>query len=405
MRTIAVVALFGSMLVAAVACGSAENVSVQPCDPDAPFPDDVCRAQADAGADSSDGSGGSSPLRAECAGRCAPRAFGTKSGGWQEPPLSVWIGPKNLMPSCCPGSPGCDADADAGTDGGPSPSANASDVPTLKYRAFSQIIAPPAECAPCECGASEGTCTGLPEKIEVRAGMLCDPNAPSLPFGGPPGWDGSCSNEGGLAAGAMCSGVPCAQSVWSPPLPGPTTESCTPKSATPKATIEKADWVLGALACMGEERQEECGDEGPFCLNDPGPGWLQCVYRDGVWDVCPDNYNQGRHVMYPEEADDDRGCEACSCDAPSGSGCLGTIPIYKDGACGSLVTNLLVSSLKDFCIPINPPGLALGSKEVTGLGYMPGSCVPSGGAPKGSAVGHVKDAVTFCCGPFFNIPK
>ena len=29
-----------------------------------------------------------------------------------------------------------------------------------------------------------------------------------------PGWDGSCSNESAFAAGAMCKGVPCAQSVW-----------------------------------------------------------------------------------------------------------------------------------------------------------------------------------------------
>ncbi len=391
--------LFWLALAGASAC-TAEQSVVGHCDPYAPEPSAQCRAQfaADAGTDASDGGGGGSQLRAECAGRCLKRAWGDYAGPFEEPPLSVWVGPKGLMPPCCPGSTNCPLDADAG----PSSGATA-DVPIQKYRVFNQLIAPPAKCEPCECGASEGTCTGLPEKIEIRAGLLCDPNAPSLPFDGPPGWDGSCSNEGALPAGQLCNGAFCAQSVWSPPLPGPTTESCTPKSATPKATIEKADWALGALACMGEQRNEECGDRGPFCLNDPGPGWLHCVAAIGDIKICPNEYNESRFVMYPEDAVDDRGCEACSCGAPVGSGCLGKVPLYSDGACSSFVNNVLVSSMGEGCLNLQPPGIALGSNEVTGLGYMPGTCSASGGAPKGSAAPDLGHQVTFCCASFFNI--
>jgi len=109
--------------------------------------------------------------------------------------------------------------------------------------------------------------------------------------------------------------------------------------------------------------------------------------------------------MYAEEADDDRGCEACSCGDPVGSGCLGSVPLYKDGVCQDYFATVLVSSLMDGCLPINPPGLALGAKAFTGLAYMPGSCAATGGAPKGIAKGDTMHVTTFCCGPFFNIPK
>ena len=336
-----------------------------------------------------DGGGGAS-ARASCAGvgRCMASAFGNHSGSYRDDPVALWLGPVEDMPTCCPGAAGCET---------------AGAVPTKKFRLFKDLIAPPAECDACACEASEGTCTELPATIEVRSSLCNQPGGGALPFAGPPGWDGSCSADGALVAGAMCNGVPCAQSIWAPPLPGPTTEACAPTSAIPTAKIEPARWATGGLACQGKPRAEQCPNSDETCYEDPGPGWWQCVYHDGIDTECPDNFWKTPIVLYPEEAIDERGCEACTCGDPMGSGCLGQVPIYSDSACQVQTTTLLVSSMKDGCAEINPPGLALGSKKVTGLGYMPGVCAASGGAPKGAVMGNVKEAVTFCCSSSWDV--
>jgi hypothetical protein len=301
-------------------------------------------------------------------------------------PVSLWLGPKAAMPKCCPGAKGCDT---------------AGAVPTMKYRLFKDLVAPPAECEPCECEPSEGTCTELPQTIEIRAGTCGQSGVSSLPFNGPAGWDGMCSADGALPAGAMCDGVPCAQSVWAPPLAGPTKEACIPKKAAPSAVVEPADWVMGGLACQGKPRDEICPYTDETCYEDPGPGWLQCVYHDGIYDHCPDNFWPDPIVMYPEDVVDDRGCEACSCGEPAGSGCFGAIRVYNDGACSSQFTDVTVSSFGDGCENVQPPGHILGAKSIENLGYMPGTCAASGGHPTGGVTEHVTKAVTFCCSSFW----
>jgi hypothetical protein len=272
------------------------------------------------------------------------------------------------------------------------------------FRLFDKVINSPAECDPCECGASEGKCKGLPPSIEIRSGTCAQAGAGALPFNGPAGWDGSCSSEGGLAAGALCNGVPCAQSIWAAPLPGPESESCAPKSAAPSFKTE-TNWEIFALACQGNTREDDCGSSKKYCLNDPGPEWLFCVSQKGVHAAkeCPANYNYAKYVLYPAETLDDRGCEACSCGEPEGSACLGMLTSYDDGACQEKFVDVPLGSMMDGCINVQP-GHPLGSKTVTGLEYMPGTCTGSGGNPKGAVSPDPMNAVTFCCTSFFLIP-
>jgi hypothetical protein len=84
-----------------------------------------------------------------------------------------------------------------------------------------------------------------------------------------------------------------------------------------------------------------------------------------------------------------------------GSGCLGTIPLYNDGACQAEFTKLSVSSMGPNCVGLQPPGIALGAKAFAGLDYMPGVCEASGGTPKGLAMADPAQEVTFCCGTSF----
>ena len=377
-----------------IACTAPPFFGRDSCDANAFIPLADCidaGSDADAGVDASDdGGGGGSTAKNACPGRCVPAPSGTSAGSWSDKIVSLWTGPllNNKVPTCPPGPDG-------------------SGVPAMAYTRYDKLVAPPAECEPCECGASEGTCTGLPDSIEIRAGTCAQSGVSSLPFDGPPAWDGSCSNEGALPAGKLCNGVPCAQSVWASPLPGPKTESCAPTKVTPKATLQAATWETVALACYANTMDDACGDSNSYCLNDPGLSWLFCVYYESkeendIAPACPDNFNYARHVKYPQEPVDDRGCEACLCGEPAGSGCLATMHVYGDGACASELYADPISSFVDQCSNISVPGSAIGGKSITDLAYMPGICAASGGAPKGSATASMKNAVTFCCASLFD---
>ncbi|MRG95585.1 hypothetical protein [Polyangium spumosum] len=196
--------------------------------------------------------------------------------------------------------------------------------------------------------------------------------------------------------------------MWASPLPGPTNEEgCSPKSEKPAFT-KKTEWKLAGLACMNNTDDDACApnDAGTrYCASDPGPGWLQCVVREGADAPCPDNYNWDRYEMYPEDAVfDDRDCEACACGPPEGSACAASVRLYEGPSCSSQSEQLGLLSPHDQCVPILPPGHAIAGKAITDLDYVPGTCSATGGAPKGEAKKDVTRAVTFCClHPFYLI--
>ena len=373
----------------AATCGAPADIVPAECKADAIYPDPYCeKLFADAGTDGdADAAPSKSPMDFEdpglspeawqpCGqGFCAPEPSGASAGLFKNEPVTLFIGPNDTTPLACPPS-----------------------APTEKWRLYDELVAPPAACEACSCAASKGECLQPPEKIEIRAGACGESGVAFSPFDGPANWTGTCSSDGGLSAGAMCGNEPCAQSVWAAPLPPPSGDACTPTTSIPTVTKEYS-WKTRAIACQAGTPNGACKSETQFCVAAPGHEWLSCVYEQGVYDLsdCPDEYNASAHHLYPDEPIDDRGCSDCSCGAPAGSACIGNMRVYADAACSNEFVNMPLGLMSDNCTGVIPAGRAVGSKRVTDLAYLPGSCGPSGGQPKGTATVNPARAVTFCC--------
>ncbi|TKD09914.1 hypothetical protein [Polyangium fumosum] len=384
------------------ACGRPDDVDEFVCKADALWPDPWCIP--DAGPDAADAGTDADQLidpgtpapQSYCSGRCLPEPSDDFAGSWPRTPMLLWVGPRALAPTSCD-----EARKAAGLP---------EDVVFFeKYRRFAGLIAPPAACEACTCAMSEGTCTGLPADLEVRAGTCAEGDASSLPFGGPDGWEGACTSANALPSGAQCGGEPCAQSVYASPLPGPTSEAC-PISSTLPAFTKTTDWETAGVACEAKEIDEPC-DPSFYpstyrCMHNAPLPWLQCVALDGNHEMCPGNYTFARYELYGEQPSDTRGCTACECGGtPVGSACLGTLRLFQDGACGSQFAEVPLSSTGEQCTNVLPAGRALGGKAITDLAYSPGICASTGGDPTGSAERDPAQAVTFCCrSPFDDEP-
>ena len=395
----------GKALVAAVwsctllGCSAPDDAVVGECAPNALLPDPACRDAGAADADAGDDAAAPEDPRAiDCEndlhGRCVAEPSGdppgeTPAGEWPRTPLLLWVGPADDMPASCP-----------------------KEVPWEKYRRYSGLVAPPATCEPCSCDAPTGTCSGLPASIDIRTTSCEQSGGMSVPFDGPAGWDGSCTNATTLPAGAQCDGELCAQYVGASALPGPTEEPCTVTTETPAVTKERS-WLLGGLACEVEEldgvcrtcdEDGTCEPTGERCMRDLPPPWLHCVALQGDH-ACPGNYTYARYLMFGEMPVDDRGCSACTCGAPEEGLCTAKLHLYKDAACAVQLMDVELSSVMDACNTINPPGPGIGSKAITGLEYVPGTCEASGGEPIGEANEDADTAVTFCCAWPFHLLK
>ncbi len=370
-------------------CAVPAKIHPGECDPNALIPSKRCKELL-AGDAGTDADGDAEPMNQPTGfddpgldpeawrpcgdGFCAPELTGQSALVWEKVPVSLYVGPNGPTPLACP--------------------ENLTEVGRL----YDEIVAPPAACDACACEASKGECAQPPEKIEIRAGSCGQGGVAFSPFDGPPNWSGTCSSEGGLSMGAMCGNSVCAQSVWASSLPVPKNDACKPSISIPLFTKEYT-WKTRAVACQAKTPPDACSSETQYCVAEPGPEWLTCVYQKGIHNLsdCPDKYNASVHHLYPYEPIDNRGCSECSCGAPASSACIGMLRLYADAACSTEVVPLLLGSMSDSCTTIIPAGRAIGAKRVTDLAYLPGTCGPSGGEPKGAATGDTANAVTFCC--------
>jgi hypothetical protein len=354
-------------VVAADGCGTEDIVFH--CNPDASDPDPLCTP--DAGVDAS-------PEAAAIA--CKGDCVWMTDDAWSDPRL-FWIGPVDQAPSECLGS-----------------------APIEAIWRYADPVADPLACDECACTEPEGTCGGLPEQIEIRA-AVCKQEGPALPFGGPEGWDGSCTAINAIPGGAKCpegSSTLCAQSVAASPLAPPIEEPCTAytvPSPIPRVWYPPARWQTVALGCKGWEDKAVC-PSGQACVPtaDPPPeGYQHCVYRDGDHD-CPSEYDGPRFLVYPEDAIiDSRVCSECTCGQPTGGVCVGRFKVYQDSSCSELLANDQVASVGDQCSNVFPPGLPIGSKAITDLERLPGACEPSVSEPSGTVTPNHDFATTVCC--------
>lgn len=387
-------AVFAAAIFAANACSAPPSVDIWECLPNPLEPSAHCAKPTDAGPDGEssdagvDGSNLKDPdspglqpsvfppqLPNACKGECVPEATGATALDWPNEPLIVWFGSKSEVEAMkCP-----------------------TDISYLKVRGFDNLVAPPAKCDACTCSAN-GSCTGLPTTIEIRSGKCDVSNVQTTPFDGPPNWDGSCTSVNAMAAGKLCNGVPCAQSVGASTLPGPTNESCTPMTEKPTATLDKHEWLEGALACRAKDLEGACATTPEHCVNPLPDGWLRCVARTGKHDVCPDNYNDfAPRFVYQDNPIDDRGCSACTCGTPKDGICTGSLRLYADSLCTNKLNENQIASTNPFCADLSPPGLAIGSKTFGALTYWPGTCAVTGGEPKGTVIPNDDGVSTICC--------
>ncbi|HRI71383.1 MAG TPA: hypothetical protein PK156_44425 [Polyangium sp.] len=375
-------------------CSAPPETLLAYCDSNAFLPDPWCRdvdagkdAESDAGTDAesdagTDGSsaiddvGFESSVIPTCETECVPEAEGPFADGWSDPRV-VWFGPSSEL------------DAHQCPDG----------VLYEKMERFDKLVAPPAKCDACACLPS-GSCNGLPDTIEIRSGTCNASNVQTTPFDGPPNWDGSCTSVNAMAAGQLCNGVPCAQSVGASTLPAPTNESCTPTVEKPNATLDKHEWLEGVRVCGAKDLPGTCAVTPERCVGPLDDGWLRCVSHPGKQDACPDNYNDfAPRFVYLDNPIDDRGCSACECGTPKDGVCIASLRLYSNALCSSELNNNLLSSIKPVCVDLAVPGLALGSKTISDFSYVPATCSVTGGEPIGTVIPNDDEnsVTTICC--------
>ncbi|MGK3991654.1 hypothetical protein [Sorangium sp. So ce1024] len=359
--------------------GPCHDAGADACSDAGPDAGDACNdASASAGTgtdfDSAMAPGFDPALPQACPGQCVPRA----PLGWSEPAL-LWIGPPDQAPDCPAAAPSIGYEGHAGF-----------------------TAAPPRACPACLCDPPDASCE-LPAAWRAHASFPCGvPGAAETSFAAPEGWDGACTATNAVAAGQVCDGALCAQSLEIPAprvLPG----SCTARSAeAPEGPGEPApggSFALLARACTGTVLAS-CSDPGATCApappagdGAPPEGFLTCIHHEGEQD-CPATYPD-RHVFHAG-VEDTRGCAPCGCGEPSGGTCSVLASAFSDGACSDFVVGVVVSSDAPLCSGI-VPGTALGSRSASVIRFEPGACEPTGGEPTGDVA--LLDAATFCCRP------
>lgn len=295
-----------------------------------------------------------------CAGDCVP----APPAGW-DGPLLLRLGPDGTALAC------------------------PSNAPVMAYQGHADLVASQASCTDCTCSAPSGTCAP-PLQITTSA-LSCAANGPaSRDFDGPPAWDGSCTDFDYIAAGVLCTGVPCVDSLTAGPLVL-TENGCAP-SAVALMNADPPTWTTSVLACQtAAPFPPACN--GLFCAPSAAeaPGFLSCIFQHGDND-CPLSYPD-KHLAYAD-FDDHRGCAPCTCGAPGGS-CTATLDVFKDGACTKpVLLKLDLTAAGPSCGDLPSAGLPLGSKQLA-LAYHPGACAPGGGTPIGSL--DPSGPSTFCC--------
>ncbi len=322
----------------------------------------------DAGVPNEDSGG-----HASCEGECVPAA----PRDWFGPTL-LWTGIPGQEPEC--------------------PSYAHHEV----YKGYADLAPEPVTCAQCACDPPTGTCA-LPAGLTAHS-SACQESAGGAvhtDFSPPAGWDGGCTAQHAVPAGAKCNGDLCVTSLSIESLT--LVESgCTAHPVIPKAAPQHPSlappWKTSAIACQ-LNCYPSCGSGEEVCAPSDSAsapaGFSTCIYAQGDTLTCPEEY-PARHVFYAGYSDT-RTCTDCTCDSPVGGQCEATISVYQNGTCtGAHVFGDLkiINKEAPYCLDLTP-GLALGSKTITAPTYTPGACTPHGGEQTGAIV-EVGPA-TFCC--------
>jgi hypothetical protein len=322
-------------------------------------------AGTEAGGGTGAGGGGGKEDDTTCDGECVPGA----TQGWHH--AWFWIGPVNEERPC------------------------PSFAPNFTFKGYKGLIAP-HDCDACSCESSTGTCK-LPSVITARS-EICGSGGQEFSFDAPDPWDGMCTDMNAIPAEPDCSNIPCIQSLTIEAITL-VNEKCAPSETPVPRGLPTPMWETVAIGCSREGALTGCNNGAGVCLPTPDLGWQHCVWpgdtAEKIERECPPSYNEVRHLFY-EAIDDQRKCSMCDCSPPQGSFCSALFSLYHDAAC-SVPLPLIrpIGSAFADCINLFPPGMVLGSKAITDVDYIPGSCEPLGGEPEGQAT-PIRP-VTVCC--------
>jgi len=268
------------------------------------------------------------------------------------------------------------------------------EAPVHHFTKYADLIEGSLTCT-CACKPSTGTCE-LPATITAQNAACSTPGAVETSFAPPTEWDGSCSNANAIAAGKQCGGKPCVESLTIGPMQAVDDGCEVDKDPILTGISDVPKWGLTVLGCEGvaEGGEVGCGSAAK-CAPAPPPEFRACVYREG--DIpCEGASYTDRLVIYAG-FDDKRTCTDCACSSEvAGSLCTATASISSDGMCTTpVVSGYPISSLKEVCLDLTPPGQGLGGKALSDVEYHPGTCQPSGGEPTGD-VERLRPS-TICC--------
>ncbi|MBK9258222.1 MAG: hypothetical protein IPM54_00110 [Polyangiaceae bacterium] len=120
-------------------------------------------------------------------------------------------------------------------------------------------------------------------------------------------------------------------------------------------------------------------------------------HRDKGIHECPSGSKYKDQVIAYSDTGykDTRQCTECGCKA-SGGICYGTFSVYEDDQCTKLINMATLYSETYGCSNV-AAGVAVGSKELVDLTYVPGKCEPTGGLAIGTVEKDDAEAVTWCC--------
>jgi len=288
--------------------------------------------------------------------------------------------PADSTPGTCGTGMQCATSAPAGWTGpvelyiapvaqGAPPSCGAGFAATPVFDGNAMLIAPPATCSMCSCGAVMGeSCDGpvmtffFDSSCQTAAGTQtvtssCQPTtlAQSVTVAAPLAAGGMCPATGGMA-------------TTTPPVWGQVARACAPTS-TPEGSCTAGEVCAPAPAS-------------PFSTS-------TCVMQTGTATACPSAYPTGPQLFYAGVSDP-RTCSACQCGAPTGAQCTIGSPAITNCIGGSL-------NAPSACVAFTGPSpVTLAS---TPMLTNAGSCTVTAGTgtPTGTATGA--SPTSFCCTP------
>lgn len=149
-------------------------------------------------------------------------------------------------------------------------------------------------------------------------------------------------------------------------------------------------WDTFARACKAAATSDGCEEGSATCEGPPGPGFQQCILREGEHDACPAATPELRR--FHGTIDDRLSCTPCTCTLPEDTGCRIFVGIYRGNHCVSPWLGTRVSFEEPFCDSTD-----VSDRYASVIGQIhpvePAACIAEGGQSGGSSYTLASDDI------------